>query len=38
VKLQLQRRVQDIRDARNVEYLLRKAIGNEWSQPKIEAK
>jgi hypothetical protein len=29
VKLKLQRRVQDIRDARNMEYLLRKAIENE---------
>jgi hypothetical protein len=29
VKLKLQRRVQDIRDARNMEYLLRKAIVNE---------
>jgi hypothetical protein len=29
VKLNLQRRVQDIRDARNMEYLLRKAIDNE---------
>jgi hypothetical protein len=29
VKLNLQRRVQDIRDARNMEYLLRKAIENE---------
>jgi hypothetical protein len=29
VKLKLQRRVQDIRDARNMEYLLRKAIDNE---------
>jgi hypothetical protein len=29
VKLKLQRRVKDIRDARNMEYLLRKAIENE---------
>jgi hypothetical protein len=29
VKLKMQRRVQDIRDARNMEYLLKSAIENE---------
>jgi hypothetical protein len=33
VKPKLQWRPQDVRDARNVGRLLRKAAGNEWSQP-----
>jgi hypothetical protein len=33
VKPKLQWKSQDIRDARNVEWLLRKAVGNKWSQP-----
>jgi hypothetical protein len=35
VKLKLQRRVQDIREARNMEYLLRKAI-KKWLKPSQE--
>jgi hypothetical protein len=34
VKLKLKRRPQDIGDARNMECLLKKIIGNEWSQPR----
>lgn len=34
VKPQLQQRPQDVGDDRNMEHLPRKAIGNEWNQPK----
>jgi hypothetical protein len=36
VKSKLQQRSQNIGDASSMECLLRKAIGNEWSQPKKE--
>jgi hypothetical protein len=37
VKFKLQWRPQDAGDARNMEHLLRKTTGNEWSHPKREA-
>jgi hypothetical protein len=37
VKPKLKWRPQKVRDARNVDHLSRKAIGNKWKQPKREA-
>jgi hypothetical protein len=36
LELKLQRRFQDVGDARNLEHLTRKTAGNKWSQPKEE--
>jgi hypothetical protein len=36
VKLKMLRRPQEVRDARKMKHVLRKATGNEWNQPKKE--